>query len=97
VGAGGDGDGHRGERTRGQKAAALCGVIRPTFCLANLSYLTSAALEDKQRRPEKETAAAHAEKPRERERESPAAIFYWKMKWRFIVQKPKYITRASYF
>lgn len=30
---------------------ALCGVIRPTFCSANLSYLTSAALEDKQRRP----------------------------------------------
>jgi hypothetical protein len=80
----------RAERRASERTQALCGVIRPTFCLANLSYLTSAALEDKQRRARRKRRRRRTPKSQESEREPPAAIFYWKMKWRFIVRAKIY-------
>ena len=67
MGAGGGGDGQRGERAS-ERTQALCGVIRPTFCLANLSYLTSAALEDKQRRARRKRRRRRTPKSWESER-----------------------------
>lgn len=75
---------------------ALCGVIRPTFCSANLSYLTSAALEDKQRRlPAGEKRRRRTPKSRHTQGE-----YFFIGKWSgdiYFVQVKIYDTRASYF
>lgn len=83
----------RAERRASERTQALCGVIRPTFCLANLSYLTSAALEDKQRRARRKRRRRRTPKSQESEREPPAAFFIGK--WSGVLLcEPKYISRV---
>jgi len=85
-------------REASERASAhrLCAALLDPLSAWRISHTSQVQHSRTNKDAPGERDGGGARRKAERVRESPAAIFYWKMKWRFIVQAKIYITRASY-